>query len=504
MDTSRFNRKSLSICYFIAIFILLFVYFRFVNSTMVFDADDWIYIANYREAYPSIYEWNPTRILPEVVMPIIGSFAAFILTPLTGNYIDSINTAFVASIAFMITIYLVTIAWALVKSYRLSHHSALACSFLFLVMHFWAFKSSDKGNLYLFSAGDLTCYFYYTLPTILNGILVLVFECDPQLWNNANTVKKGYILLLLYLAIFSNMFSSIVLATYCGLVLLFCVIGKGVSQRNWKVLWNSLIENRIFGGILLGWCSSLLFEVKGARAKSVGIEGKVAGIKQAILNFLEILKKTNPLFLCFFIGTLLLIAGHILYQRHQKVQVKNVHVQKILCFLFAALIVTVYQILLCGVTSLTGYIKRGDVLISIYFYIFTAALFSMGYLIQNYPKYQLIIPLLILVALCNCNSHTHTYQELWYGGCNQETASRISKDIYSQVVQASHQNIHAIEIHVPDFRHEGNENNWPITTTNMGNGLAETLYKHRQISHLMEITIIPDAMLNEYYGIDSK
>ena len=62
-----------------------------VAPLLPFDGDDWRYIGAIRLPFPIWGGWNPTRVLPELLMPLGGYISAFIVYPLTHNYIFSLS-----------------------------------------------------------------------------------------------------------------------------------------------------------------------------------------------------------------------------------------------------------------------------------------------------------------------------------------------------------------------------------------------------------------------------
>lgn len=67
-----------------------------------FDTDDWCYMGYYRLPIPIWGDWNPSRVLPEVMMPYVSIFAARVIYPLTGDYIGSITWMY----AFVVTAFI--------------------------------------------------------------------------------------------------------------------------------------------------------------------------------------------------------------------------------------------------------------------------------------------------------------------------------------------------------------------------------------------------------------
>ena len=48
------------------------IFFTLSHPILVSDTDDWLYINRTRVAWPTLEEWNPVRIFPEIFMPIIA------------------------------------------------------------------------------------------------------------------------------------------------------------------------------------------------------------------------------------------------------------------------------------------------------------------------------------------------------------------------------------------------------------------------------------------------
>ena len=57
----------------VIIFVFVVVFYTYFHPLYIFDTDDWTYIAANRVPLPSTDAWNPTRILPEVLMPLTAS-----------------------------------------------------------------------------------------------------------------------------------------------------------------------------------------------------------------------------------------------------------------------------------------------------------------------------------------------------------------------------------------------------------------------------------------------
>lgn len=73
------------------IFVLLVIFFSRIYPIVLYDKDDWIHIGQMRIPLPMWNGWNPSKVLPEVLMPMCGYIAAYFVYPLIGDYFYSIT-----------------------------------------------------------------------------------------------------------------------------------------------------------------------------------------------------------------------------------------------------------------------------------------------------------------------------------------------------------------------------------------------------------------------------
>ena len=58
-------RNHVVAIFFLLVFGFLFMFFTQVHPLVIYDGDDWRYIAYTRQALPSWNEWNPSRVFAE-------------------------------------------------------------------------------------------------------------------------------------------------------------------------------------------------------------------------------------------------------------------------------------------------------------------------------------------------------------------------------------------------------------------------------------------------------
>lgn len=65
--------KVLSLMF--AIFAFFMYFFTIAHPVYPFDIDDWGNMISMRWAHPIPYDWNPTKVLPEMLLPLCTEIA---------------------------------------------------------------------------------------------------------------------------------------------------------------------------------------------------------------------------------------------------------------------------------------------------------------------------------------------------------------------------------------------------------------------------------------------
>ena len=77
-------------------------------------------------------------------------------------------------------------------------------------------------------------------------------------------------------------------------------------------------------------------------------------------------------------------------------------------------------------------------------------------------------------------------------------ATAMTKDLYEQILEADRIHLKEMNLYVPAFQNSAD--NWPMANY-LGERMAQTLYKHGQISEPMNITVCLSQDKNELFGI---
>lgn len=149
----------------VLLFGVMMIYFYQVHPFILFDGDDWRDMGGARNvALPKWHDWNPSKVMPESLMPLVGYLGAYVFSPLLGDYLHGISLAVACVAALAVTAYTVLLKDVLERRFGLSTWLAAGGTGIFLLMHFLVFKNSVQGNVSLFTTPNVDCFFITTCP----------------------------------------------------------------------------------------------------------------------------------------------------------------------------------------------------------------------------------------------------------------------------------------------------------------------------------------------------
>ncbi|GHV21161.1 hypothetical protein FACS189494_06160 [Spirochaetia bacterium] len=471
ISLKKTNTVIIVSCFFV--FVMIFLFFSKVNRIVPWDGDDWATLwAFNRHALPTWGTWNPSRIFPEILGPLAGYFSAFIVYPIIGDYVDAITVTAGLIIASMVTF----LYYSLYKLfYTASKHTVLAlCSaLLVLIMYFLVFQSKSENNLYLLWSSNLCCAFYYMLPNILNSILVCYFirkYCENKEINlkNLGIEKMGLLILILYYAMFSMLWSCSILACYIFYELLYDCFK--CRFENW---FSKHRINLVILGFFVAYC---IFEFWGGRSKNL-IENQenISFIRKLILSihgFKGLALQMNRMFLAFSFGTFFIAL--FLYIRNRKnTQIRALTTMVELSF-FSAISLPMFYIV-AATTAGYGHASRMESVYGAYFYGILIVVLSVIYIISLYPKIFVIFPLILSILFIETTRSVHTFNNGFYTDTTQEQKAILTKEWIEQIKTADKNGEKTVIIRYPDI------------TIWVGGGMAQELFAHKITQKLMDI-----------------
>lgn len=485
--------------FFLLIFAFLFLWFTRIHPLIPFDGDDWSYLAYARLATPIWGEWNPSKVFPEVLYPFFATIAAHALTPLTGDYItaQTIMHAFVVSAA--ITGYLWCFACLMRRVFSCSRTTTAVLSVLFFALHFLVFRTEEENNLYLFHCVSVNCYYNYLLPMLLNASCVMLLLANPRADAFLRTGRPeiiGLVCVIVYLAIFSSLPASGILAAYAGSCLLLELIRQGKRFR-----FRAFLRDNCFHvGILAAWLISAVFELSGGRAGTAMAGGSLLSrLHQTCFLLKSALLESNRLFLVS--SCIVVLAAVVCMLFSGGVRSLEPKLASVLgTFLISTAAVFVYMILLCAAVG-PAKISACEYLFVIYFHILLLVLLALGYLAGRFPKLMLVLPLLTLFLVSSINTGGNTFRDSNTCELPAETCGALSRYIVEQFQAADAAGSQEMTLYVPQFTADPEtEDNWPCSLFLMQR-IPGTLYAHGITSQRIDITIVVDPTVNRLLHI---
>lgn len=467
---------------YILLFLLFFIFFSQIHPLVPFNSDDWINMGMARRAYPSFAFWNPTKVFPECFEPLVASFAAFFITPLIGDYLKALTFTNAAVVSLFIIIYLFSFQKLLEHKFKIGKLGIFSIVVLFAILHFLILKTENSNNEYLWYSHDCNCYYHYTIPNLLCASLVMWL-----MWNSINTIRNrltiGIIGFVSYLALCSNLYSTIILTAYLGSVLLIDVIQADHKEPNWIIAfvkrhWYPLL-------IILLWFIIQLIEVNGRRATSYGHFDRPL-LQEVELTFNYFLGISYNIKFIYFI--ILVIIGTIgCYFVYEKKRLT--HFGKTPFVLFCSLILSATYLILLSSRVVSTYILRGDVIFAFAFFLLLSIALCICYLSVKIKYLTIAIPVLIVFAFFELNIPNNVFKDIQFEyGLNAQSCLQLDKHVINRVCEADAHGKDTVIIQIPRFN---DDDNWPLSI-DLSKSVGTTLYKHnitrRNITTLYEIS----------------
>ena len=530
MDTKTRKQNISSALFCIAVFVCMFVFFFCCHPIVVLDADDWQYLSYVRPAVPYTGFWNPSRILPEILMPFCGTVALAVFRIFPVGYIEAQTAVFGFTLAAFITAYVYAFVRLMETKFRLSRQTAFLFGALFLSLHFLIFRTEASGNLYMFSSYDACCYFYYTIPALLNCTLVMFFSYTSTLntfFTPENLLKKGLLVAILYLAIFSNLFNSIILVAYLGCDFLMDLVY--IIRRKEK--FASLLKADLFQLIIIFvWLIAVFLESRGGRGFGYWPRKEYFNnIRATAALSAEIFKSFNLLFVA--IGVLSVAAAAVTYLAERKKSRlappeeadisdadisdsegrefsgfanSNAPADLSGAYLFeffdlhlsSACVIFLFLVLLCARVE-KNYFTRPQVMFGYIFSLFVIIMSCIAYVIKKHRQLIVFLPLTLLIVLSIINTQDITFAPSNTIGLSEQACISADNDLIAQMTAADSDGTERLALQVMNT---GINDNWPHTP-HVAYGLKQTLLKHGIILRNFEIVPEMSKDFNERNGI---
>ena len=490
-DTKRRFWIGAGLSLFVLAAMLLF--FEKAHPLVILDMDDWTYISSPRIALPAGKFWNPSRILPELLMPYACSLGVMLFARL--GYIPSITATNGLVLSLFITVYVYEFFRLLTDRVKLREGASALLALLFLLLHFSLLRTEPVENDYLFRAADVTCVYYYVIPALVNGSLVMLLArtgIHRRFWEKDRLLLKSLLVPAAYLAVFSNLFASILLASWCGLDLLLSLPelrGRKTSLRDfWK-------EQAFSLAVVLLWLLSVAFESVGGRGAAASELPYGAALGQSFRGAAAFFGGIYVLPLLLLAGALAALAAALLLRSLAPEQ-RETGRTLLLPLLLTGAVTLLFEILLCARVR-PEYIRRSEVMLAVCFVLLALAMLALALLLKRWERLVLLLPLVLLVLFSATDTHGRTFGESNDILAQADLCTALDEDIVEQVLAAQERGEKQATVYVMDV---GNESNWP-QNLRMGDRVADSLYTHGVTRERMEIEIVPSREINRRFHV---
>lgn len=491
------------ILYGILLAIGLMTFFCVVHPLYIYDTDDWSYIAFSRHALPGTSNWNPTKILPETLMPLMAELGIRLIMPFTDDYIGSMAFAFAVILVMFILLYIVSFGRILEKKFCLKRSIVWLITTIFVLYHFLPFSVNEIENKHMFYGGSVNCTFNYLIPGLLNAAVIMYLMVNPQKkWKNIDSyVGKGFLILALYLCINSNMFHSIILISFVGTNLLVDVVKDIVNKENkkFKQLFIGWLQNNTFEiAIIIIWLISLIFEINGGRAKWAAETGLFnLPIKETVGIFVKSICSMNRLYLFSILVIVFCALGVCLFQsKKKKKEIDCLYIESLGKSIISLGITVVYLLLLCAKVS-PLYIENNLVMISWMVWYMLIGFMSLAYLLVKMPRITLLLPLLLYIVVFETVIDGRTFAENNVAGFEADVVKELDNQLIEQIIAADDAGLDCVNVYIPVH----SADTWPMNVSYGGNRISQTLFMHGVVDRKINVTLVMDQNINDRYKL---
>lgn len=495
MSRNKDRLETKKILYFaFAVFVIMFVFYTQQHPLVLFDTDDWAGFSGARYAVPSLNYFNPTRILPEIAMPVCAYLAVYFVAPFHG-FIDSIMLVTAFILCLVIVVYLIAILYFFKNEFALSSTQSIIISLFYFMFHFLMFRSMESGNTFLFYSSNITNYFFYLMPAMLNIILLFHLNQKKQTLSSNRYDREAVWILMVYLCICSNLFCSYILAIGESIFLLKSFM-KNKGRLAERITY-TIHENRNGILIIILWIITMFFELNGGRADSVSMKSSIfQNIGDTVHYLKTVILSINRYFfifsiLCIMVSAVLVIKTGMDEKQNREFLTRNFVIGLLIILYF------IYVILLCA-TTYPSYILRSDILIGPCSMILVFICNCIGFIVIKFPYSRTSSCLILLVMASFLNTSGKTFLDSNCGGIPSRVCKTIDEDIIRKCLDADQRGETDIEIRVPKWK---TEDNWPLAGYG-AHRVGHCLYKFGITTREIMVVFIADETMNEKYHIN--
>ncbi len=485
----------------IILFGAVFLYYTVVNPVIVNFHDDWRYFGFFEsDPIPRLGRWNITRLFQEHLMPLSGYLTAFIIYPLTGDYLASSSI----SLALLMALSLNILFFALYRLFSVlcpKKDLCLLASCFMMLLCFTIFKHSPESNVHMFFSNEYNLYFYYVFPNILNSVTVLLLTRHLILNNRLSLltdapVKSGILVVAIYFCIFSMLFSAGILLSFAIIIVLQRFYAAVRQNKKLSVGIQGFIVElfkhyNIAVLIITGTGVAMILELQSGRSNadwdsiftgSLLSSAFFRRILAAASGLIGLFRSINKYIIIILLFIVVVAAAHCFIKRKDRLHpIMNRVFQSISCSIFLMIFYTLI--------AAKGGIDRAELVYCVYgifFFLILAVTLSCLYILENIAYSRILFPFILTMLFMILINYTR-----WpYESHNALQQSQLTNQVIDAITEASEAGHQAVVLHVPaDYIPA-----WAVSR------LSHTLYYHNLTTTRIRIAdVIYDADHKVYY-----
>ena len=245
--------------------------------------------------------------------------------------------------------------------------------------------------------------------------------------------------------------------------------------------------------VIFLWFICLYYEAHGGRANS--LSKNTEELKYSIEKLLNWRYSLNHLVAAACIISI--IGGICLYIfKKKKCQEDYSYIRIIVVFLICCLLSGFYLALL-GTRTGSFYLTGVSSIYGIAFYLLMISTISLAYILHNFKKLIVIVPLYAYILIIQISIGTHIFTETNMYNVMPNTVIAVDNYILNSVISALQEGKNEMILKVP---YCNTSDNWPHPVY-MGYTIADALRRHGIIESDISITIEPDETLNAEFNL---
>ena len=480
-----------------AVLVSMMVFFIMLHPIPIMDEDDVIYSVLIRKAIPIPGSWNPSRLMPEVLASFCGNAAAILTRFGFGHFIHCQVAVAGTLLSLFITAYVCAFRRLLCRKLGLGRFQSCCLAVLFLELHFLVYVVAPEGNKHMFHSYNECCMFFYTIPALFCGALMMVLmadETENPLAGKSLFCRSVWVTAV-YFAVFSDLYGSILLSACAGLRLLENFV-KTRKQLGRKRFWK---QNAFWAAVLVLWLLALLLEGTGGRAANVNSMSNRKGPLLMLLGdsaglFFRTVWNTSLLFRLIALAAVLLFFFLLLHGRRSETGASAIRL--ILNTACVGVLCTVFIILLSAVVS-PDYTGRPEAIFASVAVLMVLMVLCIAAFLQQLPRLAVLLPIALLFVFSMTCTRYRTFADINSVNIHGQAAVALEDEIYQSIITAAEEGKWDVGVRVPKYNEVSN---WPHDG-NIGAPIAELFLKYGIIDHEIYVWTDPTEELNLKYGI---